>query len=66
MADVSVVQQDFPDDTISIARLHGEACIACGTTRAPLAPAGHVYTRDQQGGRLGWSVVACAEHQVRP
>jgi hypothetical protein len=50
-------------DDISPARLHGEACIVCGTTEPPLHPAGHVYTPSAEGGApLGWAIVACESH----
>lgn len=48
-------------DAISPVRLHGEACIHCGTTDGPLAPAGHRYT-PAGSTQLGWPVVACPEH----
>lgn len=50
------------EEQLSIARLHGEACRYCGSTKPPLRPAGHVYTTDREGGRLGWALVACASH----
>jgi hypothetical protein len=46
---------------LSIARLHGEACIACGAVNVPLAPDGTVTTE----GRT-WAVVACAAHRGVP
>ncbi|MFC1429534.1 hypothetical protein ACEZDB_02550 [Streptacidiphilus sp. N1-3] len=51
----------LPVDDDLFVRLHGTACIICGTTQGPLNPAGHAYTGDSATGRLGWSVVACAE-----
>jgi hypothetical protein len=43
-------------------RLHGLACIRCGSVTGRFAPAGHAYTITEDGGRLGWAVVACAHH----
>lgn len=49
-------------DTLSIARLHGEACVVCGVTEG-LVDAGHVYTEGtEEGSRLGWAVRACPPH----
>lgn len=61
MAALPVVDRELPVDSISIARLHGEACIVCGTASTPLMSAGHVYTLSR-GARLGWAVVACPDH----
>lgn len=64
-------KQEPPDaepaiqDAISPVRLHGEACIHCGTTEGPLTPAGHRYTASGQI-QLGWAVVACSEHAEVP
>lgn len=56
------VDQVPPVDAISIARLHGEACIRCGSTQLPLLPAGQIAgTAD--GDSAGWPVVACPDHQ---
>jgi hypothetical protein len=55
-----VVVIELPVDRVSIARLHGEACIKCGSTVLPLMPNGHVETRGSEGGILSWPVVACA------
>lgn len=52
---------ELPVDTLSIARLHGHACIVCGTTTPPLRAAGHVNTRGSDG-LIAWPVVACKEH----
>lgn len=49
---------ELPVDTVSIARLHGQACIKCGSTTPPLRPAGHVNTRGSDG-LIAWPVVAC-------
>jgi hypothetical protein len=44
-------------------QLHGKACIHCGDTVGPLAPAGHRHTVTQPGrAPLGWAVVACPAH----
>ena len=56
----------LPVDDDLFVRLHGAACFTCGTTQGPLTPAGHAHTRDSADGRLGWPVVACAEHRVAP
>jgi hypothetical protein len=53
----------LPVDDQVLARLHALACFHCGSTLGPLIPAGHVYTGDGGGGRYGWPVVACREHQ---
>ena len=57
-------QADQPAaDLVSPARLHGEACITCGSTEPPLVPAGHRHTPTQAGkAPLGWAVVACPNH----
>ncbi|PBC80093.1 hypothetical protein BX265_5017 [Streptomyces sp. TLI_235] len=47
-------------EAISPARLHGEACIHCGSAEPPLVPDGHVYTESAEpGAPLGWAIVAC-------
>lgn len=56
----------LPVDDALLARLRGTACITCGTTSGPLTAAGHAYTGTRRGGRLGWPVVACPEHQGDP
>ncbi|MEZ0092872.1 hypothetical protein [Streptacidiphilus sp. EB129] len=63
MADsVSPSTLALPVDDALLARLHGAACITCGTTTAPLTAAVHIYSGDQDGGRLGWPVAACPKH----
>ncbi len=52
--------------TPTYAQLHEQACIDCGSTTGPFVAAGHVYTRNSEGGRLAWAVVACPEHQGGP
>ncbi|MGI5288360.1 hypothetical protein ACQEVF_34170 [Nonomuraea polychroma] len=47
-------------DGISIARLHGLACIDCGAVTKHLHPVGDVLHR----GRL-WPAVACDTHKLR-
>lgn len=42
---------------ISIARLHGEACIRCGAVYSDLVPAGTVTVGDRT-----WNVVSCRAH----
>jgi hypothetical protein len=44
-------------------QLHGLSCYLCDNPGALLAAAGHLYTATGDGGRLGWSVVACLEHR---
>lgn len=46
--------------TVSIARLHGEACYICGAVNADLQPAGAVSTVVDGGIRI-WQIVACPE-----
>ena len=41
---------------VSIVRLHGEACIDCGTVNKPLRAAGHVKV---SGGSRVWQAVTC-------
>lgn len=45
---------------ISIARLHGEACITCGAVHKKLTPAGSVTIKTRTGQR-SWPVVACSD-----
>lgn len=52
-ADLRIVQD------ISPARLHGEACIHCGTAEPPLCPDGRVQTRVHEGVLKAWDVVTC-------
>ncbi len=54
----------LPVDGQVLARLHGKACITCGSTTGPPTPAGHRYTSTVRDGRLGWAVVACHEHRA--
>jgi hypothetical protein len=58
MSALPVIEQ-LPVDAISIVRLHGLACITCGTASGPLLDAGHIGTRDSEGGVLSWRVVTC-------
>lgn len=51
------------DDTSPV-RLHGQACIHCGTSTGPLTPAGQVGTRVDEGVVRVWEVVSCSEHKV--
>ncbi|MHA6759821.1 hypothetical protein [Streptacidiphilus sp. PAMC 29251] len=53
----------LPVDDALLVRLHGQACITCGSTTGPLLSAGHAYTGDGDGSRHGWPVVACPEHR---
>jgi hypothetical protein len=52
----------LPVDIPTLVRLHGLACVTCGTSDVVLVPAGHVRT-ESGGGLLGWAVVACPEHK---
>jgi hypothetical protein len=54
----------LPVDDQILERLHGDACITCGTTTGLLTPAGHVYTGNPDDGQLGWAVTACPEHRA--
>lgn len=60
MADTGTSTLALPVDESTLARLHGKACITCGTTTSDLTPAGHVTTRSRAGARLGWAVGSCA------
>lgn len=44
---------------VSPARLHGEACIHCGSTQPPLCPDRRVQTRVSEGVLKTWDVVTC-------
>lgn len=44
-------------DSVSIARLHGQACLDCGTVAGRLHPAGVALHRGRR-----WPVVACDAH----
>lgn len=50
--------------SVSIARLHGEACWHCGAV-ADLRPLGEVST-EIEGGTRTWPIVACPDHHKRP
>lgn len=52
----------LPVNQETMRRLEGQGCIDCGTPEG-LSPAGYRYTADHEGGRLGWPVLACPEHQ---
>ena len=62
---VPAAAMQLPVDLVSIVRLHGEACITCGTTTLPLIPNGHVRTGGTDDGVLSWPVVACPDHLGR-
>ncbi|MEU6058038.1 hypothetical protein [Streptomyces sp. NPDC047097] len=47
------------DGPVSLARLHGEACITCGATPPRLEPVGHVQIRGEE---RSWPVAACPAH----
>ncbi|MEU4578908.1 hypothetical protein [Nonomuraea sp. NPDC023979] len=47
-------------DSVSIARLHGMACIDCGAVHGRLSPAGDVELYGRR-----WPVVACRAHISR-
>ncbi|MGH3341348.1 MAG: hypothetical protein ACRDPK_00385 [Carbonactinosporaceae bacterium] len=59
---ITALDRALPVDAETMRRLRGEACIYCGATER-LAPAGHRYTIASEGGRLGWPVLACPEHE---
>lgn len=61
MADTRTSTLALPVDESILARLHGKACITCGTTVGDLVPAGHVTTHSHAGARLGWAVGACPD-----
>ena len=44
---------------VSPARLHGEACIHCGSVEPHLFPDGRVQTRITEGVLKAWDVVTC-------
>jgi hypothetical protein len=44
------------DGSVSIVRLHGEACFDCGSVNKTLRAAGHVVVR---GSTRVWQVVTC-------
>ena len=48
---------EVPPRYLSIARLHGEACIVCGAVTLPLSPCGAVSMHGHE-----WQVMACADH----
>jgi hypothetical protein len=50
--------------TISIARLHGEACLICGTTSDALLPTGRLHTTGADGTRRTWRAVVCPAHRT--
>jgi hypothetical protein len=68
MADLATLAQPqpvvlgLPVDAPTLDRLHGLACLTCGAIDGLLVPADHDCTASG-GGRLGWAVVACADHQ---
>jgi hypothetical protein len=47
-------------DAISIARLHGMACIDCGAVTDDLEVAGQIELHERS-----WRVVACGHHIIR-
>jgi len=44
------------EDSVSIVRLHAEACFDCGAVSKKLKPAGHVRVR---GSSTVWPIVTC-------
>lgn len=66
MAALPVLDLVLPVDHVSIARLHGEACIKCGSTVLPLMHNGYVRTRGSDDSVLSWLVVACQPCWGRP
>ncbi|OIV37463.1 hypothetical protein BIV57_10870 [Mangrovactinospora gilvigrisea] len=51
----------LPVDRETLARLGGEACIACGAV-AELRPARMEFTSDGAGGLYGWPTRVCPQH----
>lgn len=49
---------------VSLARLHGEACIVCGGVTGPHVPAGARHTRAADGTLVAWDVVTCVAHMT--
>ena len=64
MADTTIAPPLVDASSVSIARLHGEACWHCGTVDA-LRPTGEVTTEVEGGTRI-WLVAACPEHHRQP
>ncbi|GAB2800266.1 hypothetical protein GCM10027091_35080 [Streptomyces daliensis] len=64
MSKAASTAPDVAHQRISIARLHGEACIDCGAVHQRLFPAGTLRTMTERGARV-WSVVTCTLHQAR-
>jgi hypothetical protein len=55
-------------EQVSIARLHGEACIGCGHTATddkPLSPGGTMTVPDAEGRPKRWQVVTCPDCILR-
>lgn len=62
-----LLERRLPDE-ISIARLHGEACIGCGATRTderPLKAAGEITVVGPAGETKPWTVVTCPDCILR-
>lgn len=52
-----------PDQGISPARLHGEACIVCGSTEPPLHPNGTLTIDGETAGVVhDFETVVCTAH----
>lgn len=51
---------------VSLARLHGEACIICGAVNGRLVPAGTRHTRGADRALTSWEVVTCVAHITTP
>lgn len=64
-----VVERRLPIPVqVSIARLHGEACIGCGLTATddrPLSPAGTIQVPNADGESRPWDVVTCPDCTLR-
>jgi hypothetical protein len=64
-----VVERRLPlPEQVSIARLHGEACIGCGRTPTkehPLTAAGTIDVPDAEGVPHSWPVVTCPDCTLR-
>lgn len=62
-----LLERRLPNE-ISIARLHGEACIGCGATRTderPLKPAGEIAVVGPDETPKAWTVVTCPDCILR-
>lgn len=56
MPEVDPLTPILIEDSVSIARLHGEACFECGAVAKELHVAGHGTLR---GSARGWQIMTC-------